>query len=101
MDITFKCPSCEQELEVDASGAGSEIECPACSTRISVPFPEPALVVVAEDGAVPAVAGAEPATAQGKEEKHFTVPVRDGASEKLIQKPRAKPLDISATVKIR
>ena len=23
MDITFKCPHCDQELEVDAAGAGS------------------------------------------------------------------------------
>src|ERR1041385_14049 len=37
MDIIFNCPECEQELEVDAAGAGSEIECPSCGETILIP----------------------------------------------------------------
>ncbi len=89
MDITFKCPHCDQELEVDASGAGTEIECPACSNSITVPVP---------DGATAAAApapGAEPA-APAKEEKHFAVPVHEHAPEALIKKSTSKSLDIIA-----
>ncbi|HEV7925836.1 MAG TPA: hypothetical protein VGR14_10790, partial [Verrucomicrobiae bacterium] len=62
MDISFKCPICEQELEVDASGAGSTIECPSCSNSITVP----------NNGAVTAVpvAAVAPAPEPVKEEKH-------------------------------
>jgi DNA-directed RNA polymerase subunit RPC12/RpoP len=46
MDISFKCPICDQELEVDASGAGSTIECPSCSNSITVPNPDPSTVAL-------------------------------------------------------
>ena len=29
MDIVFNCPNCDQELAVDSTGAGSNIECPS------------------------------------------------------------------------
>jgi DNA-directed RNA polymerase subunit RPC12/RpoP len=91
MDISFKCPHCDQELEVDSSGAGSTIECPACSNTITVPG-EPVAVIVAAEAVVEEV---PPAPA--KAEKHFSVPVRDGAAptEKLIQKPN-RPLEVTA-----
>jgi len=86
MDISFKCSICEQELEVDASAAGSSIECPACGSSISVPQPDPALPVP------PPVAPPEPP----KEEKHFSVPMHEKAPpQALIQKPN-RPLDIVA-----
>ena len=37
MDIIFDCPKCEQELAVDSSGAGSEINCPSCGEKIVIP----------------------------------------------------------------
>ncbi len=40
MDVIFNCPKCEQELAVDASGAGSEINCPSCGQSIVIPSPE-------------------------------------------------------------
>lgn len=96
MDITFKCPNCEQELEVDASGAGSDIECPACSKTITVPIPEP---VEAAAGGATGVAtemwNKPPAAPPPKEEKHFAVPVHDHAPEALIQKPTARPLVVA------
>jgi hypothetical protein len=86
MDISFKCPVCEQELEVDASGGGSTIECPACSSSITVPHPDPALV--------PPAAAAPPEPP--KEEKHFSVPVHEKPpAQELIKKPN-RPLDVVA-----
>jgi DNA-directed RNA polymerase subunit RPC12/RpoP len=83
MDISFKCPACGQELEVDASGSGSNIACPSCATVITVP--------------APALEIAEKPQQPPKVEKHFSVPVRDTAlpSEPLIQKAN-KPLEIAA-----
>ena len=90
MDIIFKCPNCEQELAVDETGAGSEIECPACSKNITVPAPEPSMA--------PATAEAAPAPPPPppKEEKHFSVPVHSTATEALIQKPKARALEVIA-----
>jgi DNA-directed RNA polymerase subunit RPC12/RpoP len=86
MDISFKCPVCEQELEVDASGGGSTIECPSCGSSIAVPQPDPSLLVPAP------IQPPEPP----KEEKHFSVPVHDHApAQVLIQKPN-RPLDVVA-----
>jgi len=39
MDIIFNCPKCEQELEVDVTGSGSEIDCPSCGETIHIPTP--------------------------------------------------------------
>ncbi len=89
MDIDFKCRHCEQELSVDAAGAGSEIQCPACGGSIIIPAP-------------PAAAGAAPAnpistSAAAKEAKHFVVPQREKAQtpESLIAKP-LKSLETAA-----
>jgi len=77
MDIEFKCPHCEQDLSADANDAGTEIECPACHQNIVIPQP------VAVDGAgAPA-----PAPQAPKEERHFSVPVRDKPGDSLIAKP--------------
>jgi hypothetical protein len=87
MDISFKCPVCEQALEVDATGAGSNIECPNCGSSITVPQPDPSSVAAAA-----APAPVDPP----KEEKHFSVPVHEHAPpQELIQKP-SRPLDVAA-----
>jgi DNA-directed RNA polymerase subunit RPC12/RpoP len=92
MDISFKCPICEQELEVDASGAGSSIECPACSSSITVPNAGPLTAVPV----AVAVAVATPPPPPPPEEKHFSVPVHERAPpQELIQKPN-RPLDVVA-----
>jgi len=92
MDIIFKCPNCEQELAVDSSGAGSDIECPACSKPITVPMPEP------DSPMAPATAEGAPAAAPAppKVEKHFSVPVHTHTPEALIQKPNTRPLEVVA-----
>lgn len=71
MDIDFKCPHCAQDLSVDAAGVGTEIECPACHETIVIP--------AVGAGGVP--------SSVPKEEKHFSVPVRDKPSDSLIAKP--------------
>ena len=73
-------------MEVDASGAGSEIQCPACATAITVPTPDPE--------AVPASAP-EPVAAAPREEKRFVVPTHAAAADALIQKA-SRPLEIAA-----
>jgi len=35
--ITFDCPKCESSLEIEASAAGSQIQCPQCNTPVTVP----------------------------------------------------------------
>jgi serine/threonine-protein kinase len=37
--ITFKCPQCDSELEVDAAESGTRVGCPACSTEVRTPVP--------------------------------------------------------------
>ena len=78
MDIVFKCTNCDQELAVDMEGAGSEIECPTCNTKLVVPEPTPQNLQV-----INPIAN----TAGAKMEKHFKVPQRKTA-DVLITKPK-------------
>jgi hypothetical protein len=107
MDIIFNCPNCEQELEVDAAGAGSEIECPSCSETIVIPQPGTKGTRTTENDSphgLPTFAGvpadtlnpANPiaSSAAAKVELHLKVPVRK-TSESLITKP-AVPLEAAA-----
>lgn len=94
MDLIFNCPKCQQQLEVDASGAGEEILCPSCGEKIRIPEPAAA----AGDEAVkltPQPINAMAASAAAKVERHLKVPVRDKPSEKLIAKV-AVPLEVAA-----
>jgi len=86
MDVVFICPNCKQELEADASLAGTEIQCPACNVSIAIPAADPANVRTIN----PIVT-----SAAAKEEKHFVVPMRDEPTEVLIKKP-ARPLEVAA-----
>jgi DNA-directed RNA polymerase subunit RPC12/RpoP len=102
MDVIFNCPKCDQELEVDSSGAGTEIACPACGAPITIPEPE----LVPSNGGVapaaPAAAGrAEPhpvnaisSSAAAKVELHLKVP-SNKAPESLIAKA-LPPLEVAA-----
>lgn len=88
MDIVFKCVHCDQELSVDASGAGSEIECPSCHGQMVIPATGAAPV---PGGVVNPIA----ASAAAKEDYHFSVPQREKKAESLIAKP-LKPLEAAA-----
>ena len=99
MDIIFNCPHCEQEMAVDSSGAGSEIQCPSCGQKILIPAsptplaPAPAPAGSADGGHQGTHSIASSAAA--KVEMHLKVPVRDKPGELLIAKPKP-PLEAVA-----
>lgn len=100
MDVIFNCPKCEQELAVDSSGAGSEINCPSCGETITIPEPESVVPrPAAESGTPPPrvgphVVNAMASSAAAKVEMHLHVP-SNKASERLIAKPLV-PLEVAA-----
>ena len=103
MDLLFKCPNCEQELEVDGSAAGSEINCPSCNEAITIPELQPVAGQPAAAAPAPASGAhleAHPinpiaSSAAAKIEMHLKVPVHDTPAESLIAKP-LMPLEAAA-----
>lgn len=102
MDIIFDCPKCNQELAVDSTGAGSEINCPSCGEKIvipaagtprNIPTAPPPPPTHGHDAAHPINPIATSAAA--KVEMHLKVPVHKGPSEVLIEKAN-KPLEVAA-----
>jgi len=101
MDVIFNCPKCEQELAVDSTGAGTEINCPSCNEVIVIPSPE---LVANRPGAdnTPAAPRVEvhpvnpiASSAAAKVEMHLRVPVHKTPAASLIAKPLT-PLDVAA-----
>ncbi len=90
MDIVFNCPNCDQELAVDSSGAGSEIECPSCHETITIPGETPKYPPVPDSDLPPPSLAASPiaSSAAAKVERHLKVPVHDKPAETLIAKPK-------------
>ena len=93
MDIIFNCPNCEQELAVDQTGAGTDIECPNCAETITIPVASNPKVTT---GSLPPVPPPPAATAKSaasspaaKVELHLKVPVRDTPAAPLIEKPKS------------
>jgi DNA-directed RNA polymerase subunit RPC12/RpoP len=78
MDIVFKCPHCQTELEVEADAAGETIPCPACNKEIRIP--------AINGGTPPPPPPSRLPTPEAKEEKKFAVPVSNKPVEPLIQK---------------
>jgi len=103
MDIIFKCPECEQELAVDSSGGGSEINCPACGEKIVIPEQSTVAAPTAAEAAAAtdaAIAGHQPinaiaGSAAAKVEMHLKVPVTGKPTISLIEKA-SKPLEVAA-----
>lgn len=103
MDVIFNCPKCEQELAVDSSGAGTEINCPSCGELIVIP--EPPVTGPRPSGpsdAAPLAPRMEvhpvnpiASSAAAKVEMHLKVPVRTTPTESLISKP-LPPLEVAA-----
>ena len=89
MDIVFNCPNCEQELAVDQTGAGSQIECPSCGETITIPAGIGKVTTGALPVAPPAAApSAIASSAAARVEMHLKVPVHDKPAESLIAKPK-------------
>lgn len=93
MDIVFNCPNCEQELAVDQSGAGSQIECPSCGETISIPAGPGKITTSALPAAPTATPSVINTSAAAKVELHLKVPVHDKPAESLIGKAKP-PLDV-------
>jgi DNA-directed RNA polymerase subunit RPC12/RpoP len=97
MEIIFNCPHCEQELSVDADGAGQQIKCPTCGENITIPpkstkIPTEAPPIGAPgSGPVNAIAS----SAAAKVELRLKVPVHASPAAPLIEKPKV-PLDAIA-----
>ena len=100
MDVIFNCPKCEQELAVDSSGAGTEINCPSCGELIVIPEPHAPAPRVGNGNPVVAPSGpggpvnAIASSAAAKVQMHLRVR-SDKTTESLIAKPLA-PLEVAA-----
>lgn len=96
MDVIFNCPKCDQELAVDSSGAGSEIDCPSCGESIVIPGPNSGSPPLMRTDGAPGAASVNPiaASAAAKVQMHLRVPVHK-TTEVLIEKPLA-PLEAAA-----
>ncbi|HOX55797.1 MAG TPA: hypothetical protein P5205_09245 [Candidatus Paceibacterota bacterium] len=103
MDVIFNCPKCEQELAVDSTGVGTEINCPSCDELIVIPAPEAVANRAGVESTAPRPRGeVHPinpiaSSAAAKVEMHLRVPVRTTPTESLIEKP-PPPLDVAAKV---
>jgi DNA-directed RNA polymerase subunit RPC12/RpoP len=102
MDVIFNCPKCNQELEVDASGAGEEIECPSCGERIRIPTQDATGAPVQPAGGWAAAPGqpqpvnAIAASAAAKVERHLKVPVRADTKGQMLIAKALPPLEVAA-----
>ena len=86
MDIAFKCTQCGQELTVEESAVGVEIECPTCNTKLIVPPHQ------RQENLNPMASSA----AARMEQPHFKVPTYDKAPvAAAIEKP-LQPLEAAA-----
>ena len=108
MDIIFNCSSCNQELEVDVTGAGSEIVCPNCDETIVIPHvgtkgtrtsgadsSGKIPVTTAAPAHSPNPVSAMASSAAAKVEMHLKVPVLSTPTASLITKA-AVPLEVAA-----
>ena len=77
MDIVFNCPNCNQEMVVDETAAGQDIECPACGEKQTIPQESPARPE----------AHAEVRDGRMRQAPHtLSVAMHEGPSESLIKK---------------
>jgi DNA-directed RNA polymerase subunit RPC12/RpoP len=98
MDVIFNCPKCDQELAVDSSGAGTEIDCPSCGESIVIPGNSQVAPRSADMGIPtlpPVRTSAMSASAAAKIEMHLKVPDHKTPVAALIEKPLA-PLEVAA-----
>ena len=95
MDIIFNCPNCDQELAVDQSGAGTQIECPSCGESLVIPASGKVTTGSLPPVPPPPAPTSSPITASAaaKIPLHLKVPVRDKPGEILIDKPKP-PLEV-------
>jgi len=88
MDIIFTCPNCRQELESDAGGTGTEIQCPECGFTLTIPEASPQNIKV-----TPAIS--QPAAVAEKKEHRFVIPASGKKVKVEISRPRPS-LEVAA-----
>ena len=94
MDIVFNCPNCDQELAVDQSGGGSQIECPSCGETITIPAAAGKVTTSNLPAPPPTpMPAAINTSAAAKIEMHLKVPVHDKPGESWIGKAKP-PLEV-------
>lgn len=86
MDIVFKCPHCQTELEVDSEASGETIQCPACSRDIVVPAANAPEVRATPPPPPKPAPVSPPAPATPEDSRKFKVPVSDKPVAPLIRK---------------
>jgi len=90
MEIIFNCPNCEQELSVDADGAGEQIKCPTCGETLTIPQKSTKPTVdstpIGTPGSGPV--NAISTSAAAKVELRLKVPVHQSPAAPLIEKPK-------------
>ncbi|MDB4459198.1 hypothetical protein N9059_01350 [bacterium] len=96
MDINFTCAHCQQELSVDSSMSGIEIECPACHGNLSIPG-EAEAPPSAADPAFPV----EGTTTLGSGAPRMAISLGSGTSPTLIQKPSGMRLNKAAAADLK
>ena len=87
MDIIFNCTNCGQELSVEDSAAGAEIDCPSCNHHLVVPGPAPAPVDLNP---------MHSSAAARAEQPHFKVPTYDKAPPAAEIEKAHVPLEAAA-----
>jgi len=95
MEIVFNCPNCEQELSVDGEGAGSEIKCPTCDAKITIPNKTRETPPAPSSDTGSFSLNPIATSAAAKVEMHLKVPVRDKPAESLLKKANS-PLEAMA-----
>ena len=98
MYVVFNCLKCNQELEVEKSMVGEQIQCPTCSEVLTIPDgtstppaapspppPEAPGEEPATDTTTP-VPETPPAAPPPKERHQLSVPMREGPGENLVKK---------------
>lgn len=97
MDIVFKCPHCQTELEVDDSASGHTITCPACGKDLVIPAPSAATAKPPPPPAPsgPAAEGGPKSAMETARAMKFVVPVTEGPVQTLIKKA-LPPLEAQA-----
>jgi DNA-directed RNA polymerase subunit RPC12/RpoP len=103
MEIIFNCPHCEQELSVDAEGAGEQIKCPTCGELITIPPKSTKIPTMTASAAPPTESGGSPAggpaggpvnaiasSAAARVELRLKVPDHKSPAASLIEKPKVQ-----------
>ncbi len=81
---------------MNSSAAGAQLNCPSCQALITVPEPESPLPKPESPAKVePSIINPIVASAAARQELHLKVPIREGPSEVLIEKPKP-PLEAAA-----